>query len=232
MNYSETINMNNSEDTNVLFVRIGIEHNDVKTKLQRNHHVLMTNLNQTHPVVTAMRSMNDEYETTLSSALDTVAQHHVPRIIKTDPITNSSFYAREGDILRVPPTLLSHCVDIYIRDKDHVDINSLFYKLTTVEYNHPVRKYPCSGNKKYCGYVTPEDMRYLQNTLLELDVHLLHLKTHLDQLTINSATKKKKFTTTITKSIEKIEKKRKRLECLLETVPVQDDCKAEWCIRM
>lgn len=217
MNYSEDMN---AEDINVLLVQVGIQHCDAKTKLQRNHHVLMTNLNQTHPVVTAMRSMIDEYETTLSSALDTVVQHHVPRIIETDPITNSSFYAREGDILRVPPTLLSHCVDNYIRDKDHVDINSVFYKLTTVEYNHPVRKHPCTGNKKYCGYVTPEDMRYLQNTLLELDQHLEHLKTHLDQLTINSATKKKKFTTTITKSIEKIEKKRTRLECLLVSVHV------------
>tara|TARA_E500000331_G_C17036819_1_gene617694 strand:- start:83 stop:784 length:702 start_codon:yes stop_codon:yes gene_type:complete len=226
-----------SEDMNELFVRTGIAHCDVKTKLHHNYQVFSTNLGWRHPIVNTIRSMENEYHVKLSGGLDDVVQRHVPRIITeriqtyTNPITYSCFYAREGDQLKVPANLLSQCVEEHIKDDEHIDIIDVFYKTATVEYKYPVCKYSCTGNKQYCGFVSSEDMGYMTYNLLQLDEHLEHLKTNLDQLTINSTTKKKQFTTKITKSIEKIEKKCRRLQCLLEHVPVKDDCKIEWCIR-
>ena len=184
-----------NEELNMLsdhfWLKLGTEHCNIKTKIFNIIDLLQNNFPRSNPIMDLFGRFHNLYSS-LSCDLDDVVCTHYPLDVKA---------------IIVPPSL-----DLDFNHKEYTAgerrIVKLFYCNDTVK-KYPVTKYKMERKKRYSGYISPQDMQYINDFITQQDNYFEYLRYTCTKITENSGYNKKRFQNKILRSILDIEKYRK-----------------------
>lgn len=189
------------------WLKLGIEHCNMRKWSQNIAFMLQTNFGKSDPLVKLFFQFHTLYSN-LSCVLDDIICYHYPL-----DITNISVP------LSLQPIYNDNTNDNTMDTIASRSIIGIFYRSDTI-HDYSLTKYVTTGNKRYAGYISSRDMQYITHFIARNEEYLEYVKRISDDISKNNFA----FRNNLIKKITDLQSKYQRLQQLLLNVRVEEHC--------
>ena len=194
------------ELSDLFWLKLGIEHCNMREWASNNAIMLQTNLGKSHPLVKLFFQFHTKYSN-LSCTLDDMICSHYPRNISN---------------INVPPSFQSsydNKEDRFGDTSERRSIIGIFYRSYTIQ-QYPTMKYSTDNKKRYCGYVSTRDIQYIRHFVTRHERYLEYLNSICDSITKYNTY----YKANLHRKIKDLQSKNQRLHELLLNLHIEEYC--------